>query len=88
VEVEYIGTSDAAKEVIWISSLFTPLTRLDDYLQEILSTTKVYDVLFNFSRDPKSHEHIGIRNHFVGDACERNATHPTYVPPIITKSLS
>jgi len=35
VEAEYIGASDAAKEAIWICSLFTRLLNLDAFPQEI-----------------------------------------------------
>jgi len=93
VEAEYIGASDAAKEAIWISSLFTRLLSLDAYPQEIFVDNQG---AIQLAKNPKFHErtkHIGVRYHFVRDACERNAIRTTYVPTseitadIMTKSL-
>jgi hypothetical protein len=93
VEAEYIGASDAAKEAIWISSLFTRLLDLDAYPQEIFVDNQG---AIQLAKNPKFHErtkHIGVRYHFVRDACERNAIRTTYLPTsemtadIMTKSL-
>jgi len=93
VEAEYIGASDAAKEAIWISSLFTRLLGLDAYPQEIFVDNQG---AIQLAKNPKFHErtkHIGVRYHFVRDACERNAIRTTYLPTsemtadIMTKSL-
>ena len=93
VEAEYIGASDAAKEAIWISSLFTRLLGLDAYPQEIFADNQG---AIQLAKNPKFHErtkHIGVRYHFVRDACERNVIRTTYLPTsemtadIMTKSL-
>jgi len=93
VEAEYIGVSDAAKEAIWISSLFTRLLSLDPYPQEIFVDNQG---AIQLAKNPKFHErtkHIGVRYHFVRDACEHNAICTTYLPTsvmmadIMTKSL-
>jgi len=93
VEAEYIGLSDAAKEAIWISSLFTRLLRLDVYPQEIFVDNQ--DAI-QPAKNPKFRErtkHIGVRYHFVRDAWELNAICATYLPTsemtedIMTKSL-
>jgi len=93
VEAEYIGLSDAAKEAIWISSLFTHLLRLDAYPQEIFVDNQG---AIQLAKNPKFHEctkHIGVRYDFVRDTCERNAICATYLPTsemtanIMTKSL-
>ena len=90
VEAEYIGASDAAKEALWISSLFTLLLSLDAYPQEIVVDNQGS---IQLAKNPKFHErrnHIGV---FVRDACERNDIHSTYLPTsemtadIMTKSL-
>jgi len=65
VEAEYIVASDAAKEAIWISSLFTCLLSLDAYPQEIFVDNQG---AIQLAKNPKFHErtkHIGVRYHFV-----------------------
>ena len=93
VEAEYIGASDTAKEAIWISSHVTRLLSLDTYPQEIFVDNQGG---IQLAKNPKFHErtkHIGVRYHFVRDACERNAICTTYLPTsemtadIMTKSL-
>ena len=93
VEAEYIGASDAAKEAIWISSLFTRLLSLDAYPQEIFVDNQ--DAI-QLAKNPKFHErtkHIGVQYQFVRDTCEHNAICTTYLPTsemtadIMTKSL-
>jgi len=53
VEAEYIGASVAAKEAIWISSLFTRLLSLDAYPQEIFVNNQGAILL---AKNPKFHE--------------------------------
>jgi len=80
VEAEYIGASDAAKEAIWISSLFTRLLGLDAYPQEIFVDNQG---AIQLAKIPMFHErtkHIGVQYHFVRDACDRNAIRTTYLP--------
>jgi len=80
VETEYIGASDAAKEAIWISSLFTRLLGLDAHPQEIFVDSQG---AIQLAKNPKFHErtkHIGVRYHFIRDACERNVIRTTYLP--------
>ena len=80
MESEYIGVSDATKEVIWISSLFTHLLSLDAYPQEIFVHNQG---AIQPAKNPKFQErtkHIGVQYQFVRDACERNAMRITYLP--------
>ena len=80
MKAEYIGASDAAKEAIWISSLFTRLPGLDAYPQDIFVDNQGG---IELAKNPKFHErtkHIGVGYHFVRDACERNAIRTTYLP--------
>ena len=80
MEAEYIGALDTAKEAIWISSLFTHLLSLDAYPHEIFVDNQ--DAI-QLAKNPKVHErtkHIGVRYHFVRDACEHNAIRTTYFP--------
>ena len=96
VEAEYIGASDAAKEAIWIRSFFGQIMDQDPALlkpQEIFIDNQG---AIQLAKNPKLHErtkHIGVRYHFVRDACERNIIHTTYLPTsemtadILTKIL-
>jgi len=93
VEAEYIGALDAAKKVIWITSLFIHLLSLDAYPQEIFVDNQG---AIQIAKNPKFHErtkHIGIQYHFVRDICECNAIRTTYLATskmtvdIMTKSL-
>jgi len=77
VEAEYIGESDAAKEAIWIASLYSRLLGLEAYPQEIFVDNKE---AIQLAKNPKFHErtkHIGVRYR---DACERNVIKTTYLP--------
>jgi len=80
MEAEYIGASDAAKEAIWIASLYSRLLGLEAYPQENFVDNKG---AIQLAKIPKFHErtkHIGVRYHFVRDACERNVIKTTYLP--------
>jgi len=93
VEAEYNGASDAAKEAIWISSLFTRLLSLDAYPQEIFVDNQGAIQLAKNPKFYKRMKHIGVQYHPVRDACERNTICTTYLPTyeiiadIMTKSL-
>lgn len=96
VEAEYIGASDAAKEAIWMRSFFAQLTNRS---LDSLGPQKIFvdnQGAIQLARNPKFHErtkHIGVRYHFVRDACERNLIHTSYLPTaemtadILTKIL-
>ena len=95
MEAEYIGASDAAKEAIWIRSLYARLLGLDSdaYVQEVPVDNQS---AIQLAKNPRFHErtkHIGVRYHFVRDACERNVIKTSYLPTsqmtadILTKSL-
>ena len=96
VEAEYIGASDAAKEAIWIRSFFGQIMAQDP---ELLQPQEIFvdnQGAIQLAKNPKFHErtkHIGVRYHFVRDACERNIIRTTYLPTaemtadILTKIL-
>ena len=81
VEAEYIGASDAAKEAIWVRSLYARI--LYGKATEPQQIFVDNQGAIQLARNPKFHErtkHISVCFHFIRDACERNAIKTIYLP--------
>jgi len=81
VEAEYIGTSNATKEAIWVCSLYAHiLYGKATELQQIFIDNQGAIQLAKNLKFPECTKHISVRFHFVCDACERNAIKTKYLP--------
>ena len=73
IEVEYIATSMACCEAIWLRKLFT------DLFEHVLDTTMIYcdnQSGICLSENPVFHDcskHIDIKYHFIRDMVQRGA---------------
>jgi hypothetical protein len=94
VEAEYIATSDASKEVIWLRKLLAGL------FGDVLETTIIHcdnQRCVKLSENPIYHDrskHIEMRYHYLRDMVQKGAIRLQYIPTdeqiadVFTKSLS
>lgn len=96
-EAEYIGTSEAAREAIWIWRLFDDLSQhLQQQQQQPQQLYVDNQGAIKLTENPRFHErtkHIDIKYHFVQEAHEKGLINVKYVPTedmtadIMTKAL-